>query len=83
MADIINIKSESENATCETCIHVHEKSRLDGGGLECRFNPPQAFPIQTQQGFGIMSAFPPVQPVMSCGAYEADIDGETPLEKEH
>lgn len=62
------------DANCTLCINVHEKAKLDGGGFECRFEPPKVIVLHQQQGIQVVSMFPPVNEKMSCAMFEANID---------
>ncbi len=64
---------------CTTCQYSVEKPAMEGGGNECRRNPPQASVLMSNQGMAIVSAFPPVTENMFCACYEKinkQIEGE-------
>ena len=54
---------------CTNCQYAVKKPQLEGGGLECRRNPPQASVLMSNQGMAIVSAFPPVTDKMLCSDY--------------
>jgi len=66
------------NTTCKNCLHSQRRDHLSqlGPGLDCHAMPPSVFPVGTQSGVQIISAFPPVLEDMSCSLFEPDI-GET------
>lgn len=67
---------QESSTNCPDCVHVREKAKLEGGGFECRVNPPQVLCVPTPQGLQIMSMFPPVNENMSCALFEPDLPDE-------
>lgn len=69
-----NIQTDNEQmgVSCANCIYVHEKKKLEGGGFECRFEPPQVVAIHQAQGVQLISMFPPVNETMGCSMFEGD-----------
>ena len=58
--------------TCKTCKFFTTGDIIPGSlqrQTTCNRNPPYPIPMQTAQGVGIMSAFPPVQPDWYCGGH--------------
>jgi hypothetical protein len=63
-------------ARCESCVYAapaEKKMTLTGERLlECRVDPPQAYPIAQPSGaVGLGSAFRPTYPHWWCGKYRA------------